>query len=547
MHRTPYGAFANTTSTNPQDAFYYPITQTHTLSNQPLTIPGCPSPIVWPSAEHAFHAQKVIHFREKLAAANPGDPKIDKLNAMLLDIYQAGRLPRKSIFLPKSGNPNDPDTYEGIVNRYLVQLNLTTKTEFDDLCRAGYHPLREKNGTLPADQIDPTTQLPYTYGYMKGVIELKLAQHPQLKQIVKELAANGILPVEISQHDMTWASFKEGSGKNYLGIILLECGNNLLKQEEHISSVPIDNPHEAYLALQHSGESFGYDHLRQFVNNNGSGSAYNQLPNRVNNQSQLPKSSVHSFSYGAKLSPVSNYENLNSLSICKEGAAKNNAIFALLHSLPEINSFAISQTGYVCLDLGSVSSALRFMQSFGGARGRDSVVIFNPNMQRDYMQLMNLFQHATHMSTHYHHTVINFDTLRNDFFYQKDQLNSFAKEVPWLKKENIEHQMPALHTFIQKIESVHKVKINQFAIDDYGYWRMNFSSEADMKKIVDYVGEPAFVEGNSIIFDPKEGFGKRFINEIFPPHLYRQQQIENAVYQEYENVRIQNRQNNYRR
>lgn len=542
----PYGAFANTTSTNPNSPFYYPITQTHTLSNQPLVIPGCPSPVVWPSAEHAFHAQKVIHYRDKLAISNAGDSKIGTLNAMLLDIYQAGIPPRKSIFLPKSGIPHDPDTYEGIVNRYLGQLNLTTKTEFDDLCQAGYHPLREKNGTLPVGQIDNSTGLPYTYAYMKRVIELKLAQHPQLKQTAKGLAANGILPVEISQHDMTWASFKEGTGKNYLGIILLECGNHLLKQEEHLASVPIENPHDAYLALQHSGESFGYDHLRQFVNNNGSGSSYNPLPNKVTNQTPLSQSNIQNFSYGAKLPPSE--ENLNFVKISKEGAVKNSAIYALLHAIPQIESFSItpSATEAFCFDLGTPAAAFNFMQSFGGAHGREGVVIFNPNKQPDYGQLMNLFQYAMNLSANYQHTPIYLDTLKNDFFSQKNNLFSFERDMQWIQRENIV-QSSALQVLIQKLEGDFFVKIKQFAIDDYGHWRINVSSSEEIKKILDYFGEPAFVKGNSIIFEANNDFGKHLMDNIFPPRLHNQQEIIRKIEQDYESIKIQNRLTNRNR
>ena len=53
-HSKPYGPFSNNT-----EAWDYPIKQNIMIHKEALNFD-------WPSAEHAFHAQKIIHLKKKL-------------------------------------------------------------------------------------------------------------------------------------------------------------------------------------------------------------------------------------------------------------------------------------------------------------------------------------------------------------------------------------------------------------------------------------------------------------------------------------------------
>lgn len=256
----PYGAFANTTLKGDFSI------------KQELIINGKSTTMKWPSSENAYHAQKIIAYRDSLKKE---DEKIKILDKMLIELAELPHSPQR-IFLPKSDDPMDPNTFEGLVNRNLKKLKLNSKKEFDALCKADYHPKYNPNASLNAE-----TGLPYNYDYMKITIAMKLEQYPDLKELAKEFARNGVMPMEISRKDQTWASFENGEGNNYLGIIILELGNHYLKKEENIDPPPIMNPHEAYKKMQRSmpGE-FGYNQLKKYVNNNN-GKAFAPLPDVI--------------------------------------------------------------------------------------------------------------------------------------------------------------------------------------------------------------------------------------------------------------------------
>lgn len=229
----PYGVFANTTPSGK-----YPIKQT-------VTIDGNSRTIVWPSSEHAFHAQKILHLKGKLPASHPAQETLTKM----LNEIAATHAGTNKEYLPR-------DDYDPLVNKYLDQLNkdgldLKDKYAFDALCDADFHATKNPEGKKE------------TINFMRTVIEMKLGQHPELREKAMECAREGILPVEISQYDVNWASGPDGNGLNMLGILILEEGNKLLIQKGEKPCIP--NPTQAYQQLQ-STHSAALAHNNQ-VNN----------------------------------------------------------------------------------------------------------------------------------------------------------------------------------------------------------------------------------------------------------------------------------------
>ncbi len=251
----PFGAFANTTEIVNGKGVYQ-VVQDKTMDGKPIIIDGKPRTFNWPSSENAYHAQKLIAYKQELENKDPKDPKIAVLDKMLVELEGMPKSGDK--FLPKGG----PDTYEGLVNRNLAELGFSDKKAFDNACKADYHPKFN-----PSGGINPGTNLPYTYDYMKFAVQLKLEQHPELKEMAKECARRGIMPVEISQYDQTWASF-DGSGRNLLGIAILELGNKYLKAEDKIDG-PITNPHTAYASLQQQHkDELSHGNVSKYVSGN---------------------------------------------------------------------------------------------------------------------------------------------------------------------------------------------------------------------------------------------------------------------------------------
>ncbi|WP_133141278.1 hypothetical protein [Legionella waltersii] len=229
----PYGSFANTTPVG-TNAKEYRIQQSVSVHGQPLNFN-------WPSSEHAYHAQKIIHLKNKLP---PGDPAQKTLTKMLEEIEATNEefSPRKH--------------YDGLVNRYLPELNqnklnVVDKKEFDKLCDADYHAIHNPTGGKKS--VD----------FMRTIIRLKLAQHPDLAKKAIECAKEGVLPVEVSQYDNNWASGPDGKGENMLGILILEEGNNLLEQQGGTPVIP--NPQQAYQSLKIT-QNLSHDNLVGKIN-----------------------------------------------------------------------------------------------------------------------------------------------------------------------------------------------------------------------------------------------------------------------------------------
>lgn len=228
----PYGSFANTTPVGSGDKEY--------RIQQSIDIDGKSINLNWPSSEHAYHAQKIIHLKGKL---DPQDPAQHVLTKMLNEIEATNEefLPRKH--------------YDGLVNRYLPELNqnglnVQNKRAFDALCDADYHTIHNPNGGKKS--ID----------FMRIIIQLKLAQHPDLAMTAIECAKDGVLPVEVSQYDNNWASGPDGKGENMLGILILEEGNKLLRQQKGTPAIP--NPLQAYQSLK-SNQNLSHNNLVEMI------------------------------------------------------------------------------------------------------------------------------------------------------------------------------------------------------------------------------------------------------------------------------------------
>ena len=203
----PYGPFANTTNR-------YPVKQTVKIAGQDETFN-------WPSSEHAFHAQKILHLLQKEDQTLSADQKKD-LTTALRNIENTNSGPTEE-FRPRAD-------YEKVVNDLLKADNSfgANKNEFDARCEAHYHPTGLTINLLcgPGMGLNPMTKEPYTTEFMRTVLKLKFEQHPELNELAIDCAREGIMPVETSGHDASWAAGVDGDGANRLGILILELGND---------------------------------------------------------------------------------------------------------------------------------------------------------------------------------------------------------------------------------------------------------------------------------------------------------------------------------
>ena len=206
----PYGPLANATI-----AWEYPVKQSIVVHEEHLHFN-------WPSAEHAFHGQKLIHLKLKLTATDPRQPVLTKT----LHQLETTKNKPKDEFLPLSDYKtliknliaNNPTLYFGL-----------NKKEFDALCDANFHNIKApKQGLMPNGE-------PYLLDFMRHSLKMKFDQHPQLKQLAMDCAIDEIIPVKISHLDNYWASGPAGAGENMLGITILELGNNYLTEQGETS------------------------------------------------------------------------------------------------------------------------------------------------------------------------------------------------------------------------------------------------------------------------------------------------------------------------
>lgn len=206
----PYGPFANATA-----AWVYPIKQSLTIHEERLHFH-------WPSAEHAFHAQKLLHLKEKLPAA---DERQAVLTKTLHQLEHTKSHP-KDEFLPHSD-------YNTLING-LIESNPSlyfgnNNKEFEALCDANYH------GTDAPHQGLMANGKPYILEFMRRTLKMKFEQNPKLKQLAIDCAREEIMPIDVNHLDNYWASGPEGQGQNQLGIMILELGNGYLSELEQPS------------------------------------------------------------------------------------------------------------------------------------------------------------------------------------------------------------------------------------------------------------------------------------------------------------------------
>ncbi|HAT2140567.1 TPA: hypothetical protein I8027_003015 [Legionella pneumophila] len=243
-NKLPYGPFANTTN-----AGEFPLKQT-------VLIHGIEYSFTWPSSEHAFHAQKLIHLMNKLGKNDPSQGYI--LNA--LRKIEKTKHQKGQQFLPR--NDWDPIAKELATNMGITGTDTDKKEKIDELCDSNYHSKGAKH-----KGIDPTSGEPYTRGFMATVLRLKCDQNPELKELAMRCASEGILPIEASRGknpsekgDVNWASGADGSGRNMLGIEILKLGNQYLREAGRGNEIQIADPDKAYEDLQRSHQKdLGHD------------------------------------------------------------------------------------------------------------------------------------------------------------------------------------------------------------------------------------------------------------------------------------------------
>ncbi|WP_115712830.1 hypothetical protein [Legionella sainthelensi] len=223
-HNLPYGSFINTTKTGD-----YPVKQTISINDSFFNF-------VWPSTEHAFHAQKIIHLMRK----KQGDANIQNILMSTLRKIESTKNHPGEAFLPR----NDWDPIVTDLTKKHPSLFGVDKVAFDALCDSNYHIRYNPSRGLMS------TGEPYTLKFMRDVVKLKLEQYPLLKQLAIDCAREGILPIEVSQYDFNWASGPDGTGTNMLGIVILELGNEFLKEKEPHTPLKIPNPKIYYQQVQ---------------------------------------------------------------------------------------------------------------------------------------------------------------------------------------------------------------------------------------------------------------------------------------------------------
>ena len=221
-NRGPYGNWPNTTSCNigrDPNRHQCPITQTTYRDGTPLV-----SPIHWKCSEVAYHAQKLLDYQRTLT-----DPaKIQLLNGLIKEM-EFMPSPPETTFLPRKH-------WDPIVAK-LGNL----KADFDNKADAGYRTDSNRER-------------------MEFVVGLKLEQHPELKEQAKFFAAKGLIPIEYSRYDDTWASGKNGDGLNWLGRIIYKLGAEALEKEGGTPMVPITQIDAAYDSLRTSQNAGSLSH-----------------------------------------------------------------------------------------------------------------------------------------------------------------------------------------------------------------------------------------------------------------------------------------------
>ena len=263
------GAFSNTTSCNGENSGkQFPIKQ-ELLSDGKTKIGDLGikdssgatiQDVTWKSSENAYHGQKLLELKQKLIADEldskfGASPLLDKaatmkeLDDMILELAKSPTA--HDVFMPKGASLGS-DSYEGLLKKYV-----DPQTNLGKLFPAK-SPTPGSPSTPKHDEFEEFNKACGVYAdkekFMEFVVDMKLQQHPELKKQAMEFAEKGIMPIEISQHDESWASGKDGAGDNKLGIIILKLGNKYL--EAAGGKPAIEDPQKAY--DDHIKGKYGY-------------------------------------------------------------------------------------------------------------------------------------------------------------------------------------------------------------------------------------------------------------------------------------------------
>lgn len=237
----PFGPFANITVADWPHPGKYAVHQSIDLSEGKTLFK-------WASSEQAYHAQKLIHLKNKLDLQDARQPL---LTAALQQLENTRNQPGE-VFLPQD--------YVYVVAHLLAKAGGalgTCKEEFDELCDANYHCQYN-----PKSGINPNSGEPYTLEFMTTVLQLKFEQHPELLELAMQCAQEGIIPIEISRFDNNWSSGPDGNGDNRLGCLILQLGNQFLRDRGLNEEIAITAPFEAYQLLRDQHSFYlRHDHL----------------------------------------------------------------------------------------------------------------------------------------------------------------------------------------------------------------------------------------------------------------------------------------------
>lgn len=244
-HIPPYGAFANTTP-----AGDYPV---------PQVIDG--KKYVWPSSEHAYHAQKL----KQLLEDNAGDPRKQAVIRGMLDDLETLFSPGRKILLPGD--------FDKLLFNNLQALGYGNPGAMPS-GRAAMKPMLARINSDIGMGVKGRKEL-----FMENALRLKFQTHPELLEMAKEFARQGVFPVEVSQLDSSWGCGPDGKGTNLLGKLILKIGNeNIPPSEIKIPTAHIDGFYDKYV----KGDELDFARVGNYVNQSGrSGMPLSQLPLQV--------------------------------------------------------------------------------------------------------------------------------------------------------------------------------------------------------------------------------------------------------------------------
>lgn len=196
----PFKTHRDLINTIPETGYPYKLRQAGPLGGDAF-----PDGIEWKSPERAYHGQKLLQALSETTQAT-------KRQVLIAMIRVLNTRPAKN---PQAGfDPREDWTP-------LLQSAFPDEDKFN----ADYVHAHRDN-------------------FMRTVLQMRFEQDPGFKKAVLYFCENGIMPIELSQHDSYWASGPKGNGENRLGIMMLEIGN------AHCATLKIPDPAAAYEALR---------------------------------------------------------------------------------------------------------------------------------------------------------------------------------------------------------------------------------------------------------------------------------------------------------